>query len=61
MDLPQTVYVEWDEDRTLGVRRSFVERSSQYDLDLSEEIKVSCPVTILHGVEDQSVPYQVLY
>ena len=28
-------------------------------MDLSEEINVTCPVTILHGVRDESIPYEV--
>ena len=41
------------------MRKSFAEKSREFELDLSEEIKVTCPVTILHGVRDESVPYQV--
>ena len=36
-----------------------MERSEQYELDLSKQINVTCPVTILHGLKDQEVPYKV--
>ena len=35
-----------------------MERSSQFELDLSKQIDVTCPVTILHGVKDEEVPYK---
>ena len=56
----KVVYIKWDEEEDLPVRKSFAEKSREYELDLSEEIKVTCPVTILHGVRDESVPYQVI-
>lgn len=49
LDRGEVVYIKYDENQDLGVRKSFAEKSSQYD--------VNCPVTILHGVGDQSVPY----
>ena len=55
----QVVYIKWDEEECLPVRKSFAEKSRDLELDLSEEINVTCPVTILHGVRDESVPYQV--
>ena len=56
----KVVYIKWDEEEELPVRKSFAEKSREYELDLSEEIMVTCPVTILHGVRDESVPYQVI-
>ena len=56
----KVVYIKWDEEEDLPVRKSFAEKSREYELDLSEEIMVTCPVTILHGVRDESVPYQVI-
>ena len=55
----QVVYIEYDEQRELAVRKSFVENSYQFELDLSRQINVNCPVTILHGVKDEDVPYEV--
>ena len=55
----QVVYIEYDEQRELAVRKSFVENSFQFELDLSRQINVNCPVTILHGVKDEDVPYEV--
>ena len=55
----KVVYIKWDEEETLPIRKSFAENSREFELDLSKEINVTCPVTILHGVKDQSVPYQV--
>ena len=53
------VYIKWDEKEDLPIRKSFAENSREYELDLSEEINVACPVSILHGVKDESIPYQV--
>jgi len=58
LDRGEVVNIEWDKDQDLGLRKSFVEKSLQYELNFRQGINVTCPVTILHGVEDDSVPYQ---
>merc|ERR1712062_97784 len=46
------------ETEQLPVRKSFAEGSLQYEVDPSQDINVTCPVVILHGVQDESVPYK---
>ena len=41
----------------MSVRKSFVDRSSDYELDISNPINVTCPVNILHGMKDKPVDY----
>ena len=50
--------MDWDEHEKLHVRKSFSEKSEQFEINLSEEIPVKCPVRIFHGVQDESVPLQ---
>ena len=57
--ISQVVYIKHD-GQDLPLRKSLIERSSQYELDLSQELNITCPVTILHGVKDQSVSFMVI-
>ena len=50
--------MDWDEHEKLHVRKSFSENSEQFEINLSEEIPVKCPVRIFHGVQDESVPFK---
>ena len=46
-------------DPTYGsvpVSQSFVEKSTE--MELSDKIQVNCPVKIIHGVQDETIPYQ---
>jgi len=49
--------MDWDGYEKLAIRKAFAENSEQFEI--RGEIDVKCPVRILHGVQDQSVPYQV--
>ena len=42
----------------LPISKRFSETSSCVELSLSTSIKVDCPVRILHGVQDDSVPFE---
>jgi len=48
--------MDWDGYEKLAIRKAFAENSEQFEI--RGEIDVKCPVRILHGVQDQSVPYQ---
>ena len=50
--------MNWHGHENLPVRKAFQENSLEFEIDLSEKIDVECPVKILHGVLDDSVPYQ---
>ena len=58
LDQGAVVHINSGEYQDLPVRKCFAEESVQYELEPCEDIKVQSPVTILHGVRDQSVPYQ---
>jgi len=58
LDQGEVVHINSGEYQDLPVRKCFAEESVQYELEPCEDIKVQSPVTILHGVRDQSVPYQ---
>merc|ERR1719150_2968506 len=38
--------------------KRFADSSSVVEMDLSNPIKVHCPIRILHGVKDDTVPYE---
>jgi len=40
------------------LKKSFAENSAKFEIDLGQPIDISCPVRILHGVADDSVPYK---
>ena len=50
--------MNWHGHENLPVRKAFQENSLEFEIDLSEKIGVACPVKILHGVMDDSVPYK---
>ena len=50
--------MNWHGHENLPVRKAFQENSLEFEIDLSEKIGVVCPVKILHGVLDDSVPYK---
>ena len=41
------------------MRKSFIERSYKYEIDLNNTININCPLTILHGLPDDRVNYTV--
>ena len=57
----QVVYLQIDGFEDLALRKSFTEKSDHYRHKFSHQqsINVKCPVTILHGVKDQTVPFTV--
>ena len=59
LDRGAVVHVKSGEYEELPVRKSFAEKSAEYEVALSGDIQVDSPVMILHGVRDQSVPYLV--
>jgi len=40
------------------LKKSFAENSAKFEIDLGQPIDISCPVKILHGVADDTVPYK---
>ena len=52
-------YMDWNGYEKLAIRKSFSENSKAFEIDLTRDIPVKCPVKIFHGVLDESVPYQV--
>ena len=50
--------MDWHGHENLPVRKAFQENSLGFEIDLSEKIGIECPVKILHGVLDDSVPYK---
>ena len=40
------------------VSKMFVEESAIMELDTSQPLKIKCPVKILHGVQDETIPYE---
>jgi len=56
LDNGKVYYMDWDGYEKLAIRKAFAENSEQFEI--RGEIDVKCPVRILHGVQDQSVPYQ---
>ena len=42
----------------MPLRKGFAESSHSVELDVTSPLNVTCPVRILHGVEDDSVPFQ---
>ena len=39
------------------VSKSFVDSSIEMEIDMSKPFEIQCPVKIIHGVEDDTVPY----
>ena len=50
--------MDWHGHENLPVRKAFQENSLGFEIDLSEKVDIECPVKILHGVLDDSVPYK---
>ena len=42
---------------TVPVRKDFVEKSRELEFDLSSKLEIKCPVKIVHGVQDDTVPH----
>ena len=40
------------------VSKMFVEDSAKMELDPSQPLEIKCPVKILHGVQDETIPYE---
>ena len=57
MDLGETIIFQ-SSYGDLPISKRFSETSSCVELNLSTSIKVDCPVRILHGVQDDSVPFE---
>ena len=48
-------------DSTYGsvpVRKDFVMKSAELEFDLTQKLDIQCPVKIIHGVQDDTVPYE---
>ena len=46
-----------DSSYDLPIFKAFVEESAQMELDTSKPLEINCPVKIIHGVKDDTVPY----
>ena len=42
---------------SVPVSKEFMTKSAEMDLDLSKQLEIQCPVKIIHGVQDKSVPF----
>ena len=42
----------------IPVSKLFVEESVNMELDTSQSLEITCPVKILHGVQDDTIPYE---
>lgn len=42
---------------TIPVRKEFVSKSVELELDLKSPLEITCPVRIIHGVQDDTIPY----
>ena len=48
-------------DSTYGsvpVRKDFVMKSAELEFDLTQKLDIQCPVKIIHGVQDDTVPFK---
>jgi len=52
------IYQIQDEYGIKPLKKSFAENSAKYELDLTQDIKIDCPIKILHGVCDDTIPYK---
>ena len=57
LDLDKTVIMKSPYGE-IPFSKRFCESSREVELDLTKPIKVNVPVRILHGVQDESVPYE---
>ena len=51
------IYHIQDEYGIKPLKKSFAENSANFELDLSEPLDITCPVKILHGLSDETIPY----
>jgi abhydrolase domain-containing protein 10 len=42
----------------LPIFKAFAEESVVMELDTSKPLEIKCPVKIIHGVKDETVPYE---
>ena len=42
----------------IPVSKLFVEESVNMELDTSQSLEITCPVKIIHGVQDDTIPYE---
>ena len=42
----------------IPVSKVFVEESVNMELDTSQSLEITCPVKIIHGVQDDTIPYE---
>jgi pimeloyl-ACP methyl ester carboxylesterase len=40
------------------IRKDFVAKSSELEIDLSKCLEIKCPVKIIHGVQDDTIPFK---
>lgn len=52
------IYQIQDEYGIKPLKKSFAENSANFEIDLSQPIAINCPVKILHGVADDTIPYK---
>ena len=42
----------------MPIFKAFAEESDKMELDTSKSLEIKCPVKIIHGVKDETVPYE---
>ena len=47
-----------DDSYDLPIFKAFAEESDKMELDTSKPLEIKCPVKIIHGVKDETVPYE---
>ena len=47
-----------DDSYDLPIFKAFAKESDKMELDTSKPLEIKCPVKIIHGVKDETVPYE---
>ena len=47
-----------DSSYDLPISKSFVDQSVDMEIDTSKPLEIKCPVKIIHGVQDETIPFR---